>query len=286
MRDMTIFGVNSMVANLERVAVRTPSPVGDYTAAHWAPPHDFSALAEQHAAFVDLLDSLGCQVDVLPAADGLPDAIFTYDPAFVVPSGVIEFQAAKAARVGEGALLVNDLLALGVPLAGRLTGSARADGGDMWWLNPATLMIGRSYRTNTEAVRQIREIVAKDGVNVEVFDVPHDLGPEYCLHFMSVVSPVRNDLAVVYEKLAPVAMLQMMADHGIDTVVVPDNEYLSLGCNVLAVEPGVVVMAKGNDATAAALRERGVAVHFYEASEINKGEGGPTCLTRPVHRLG
>ena len=65
---------------------------------------------------------------------------------------------------------------------------------------------------------------------------------------------------------------------------VPDEDYLSLGCNVLTVEPGVVVMAKGNDATAALLRNHGVSVHFYEASEINKGEGGPTCLTRPIKR--
>ena len=64
----------------------------------------------------------------------------------------------------------------------------------------------------------------------------------------------------------------------------PEEDYLSLGCNILAVAPSVVVMASGNEATAKALRDHGVEVHVYEASEINKGEGGPTCLTRPIWR--
>jgi len=119
---------------------------------------------------------------------------------------------------------------------------------------------------------------------VEAFDMPHDLGPEYCLHLMSVVSPVREDLAVVYPRLAPVALLQALQARGIAWVEVPEEDYVSLGCNVLAVAPGVAVIAQGNDATAGLLRDRGVEVHEYEASEINKGEGGPTCLTRPILR--
>jgi N-dimethylarginine dimethylaminohydrolase len=279
------FGVNSMVAALERVAVRPPSPEGDYAAAHWAQPLDLDLLAKQHAEFVALLRRLGCGVDVLDPVDGLPDACFVYDPVFVVPSGAIEFRAAKAARVGEGSRLAGDLEALDVPLLGRLEGAATADGGDMFWLDPQTLAVGRSYRTNRAAVQQLRALVARDGVEVEVFDVPHDQGPEYCLHLMSLVSPVREDLAVVYERLAPVALLQSLAERGIAWVDVPDAEYLTLGCNVLAVAPGVVVIPAGNDRTAEALEDRGVEVHRYDASEINRGEGGPTCLTRPLLRM-
>jgi N-dimethylarginine dimethylaminohydrolase len=273
-----------MVAPLTRVAVRPPSLRGDYAVAHWAQPLDGALLLEQHAAFVALLERLGCGVEVLPPTDDMPDACFTYDPAFVIPSGVIELRGAKAVRAGEPPLLTADLEALGVPVVGRLTGDATADGGDMFWLDGSTLAVGRSYRTNAAAIEQLRPMLAADGVSIEVFDLPHDLGPEFCLHLMSVVSPVREDLAVVFERLAPIALLQALASRGIEYVAVPEEDYLSLGCNVLAVRPGVVVMAKGNDATAALLRNRGVEVHFYEASEINKGEGGPTCLTRPVKR--
>lgn len=279
------YGVTSMVAPLKRVAVRPPSPRGDYSKAHWAQPLDLDLLATQHADFVALLTSLGVSVEILQPVDDMPDAIFTYDPAFVVPSGVIEFQGAKQVRAGEPPLLAAELEGLGVPRVGRLTGAATADGGDMFWLDNTTLAIGRSYRTNQVAVDQIRAMVEPDGINVEVFDLPHDQGPEYCLHLMSVVSPIRDDLAVVFERLAPVALLQALAVRGIETISVPDEDYESLGCNVLTVAPGVVVIAEGNEATATLLRNHGVTVHTYQASEINKGEGGPTCLTRPIHRV-
>jgi len=281
----TGYGVSSMVGRLARVAVRPPSPRGDYEVAHWAQPLDFDLLARQHADFVALLERLGCTVEVLPPEEDMPDAIFTYDPAFVVPGGVIELRGAKTVRMGEPPLLASQLADLGVPVVGHLTAPATADGGDMFWLDASTLAVGRTYRTNQAAVDQLTAILAPMGIAVERFDMPHDLGPEYCLHLMSVVSPVREDLAVVYERLAPVALLQALAVRGIDTIGVPEEDYASLGCNILAVAPGVVVIAEGNDATVKALRDHGVEVHTYAASEINKGEGGPTCLTRPLLRL-
>ena len=278
------FGVRSMVAPLRRVAVRPPSARGDYPTAHWAQPLDMDALFQQHAAFVELLQRLGCTVEVLPPVDDMPDAIFTYDPAFVVPNGVIELRGAKVVRKGEPPLLAVQLQDLGVPIVGRLAAPATADGGDMFWLDDTTLAVGRTYRTNQAAIDQLRAILEPTGVTVESFDMPHDLGPEYCLHLMSVVSPVRENLAVVYERLAPVTLLQALTSRGIELVSVPEEDYVSLGCNILAVAPGVVVMAAGNEATAKALRDHGVEVHTYAASEINKGEGGPTCLTRPILR--
>lgn len=280
---MTQFGVTSMTAELKKVAVRPPSPRGDYQVAHWSQPLDLELLATQHAAFVALLEKLGCEVVELDPVDDMPDAIFTYDPCFVAGDGLIEFQGAKVVRAGEPPLLSAELQALGVPLRGRLTGEATADGGDMFWLDASTLAVGRSYRTNDAAIEQLREILAPD-INVETFDLPHDMGPEYCLHLMSVVSPIREDLALVYERLAPIRLLEALRKRGVQLLSLPEADYATLGCNVLVIRPGVVVIAAGNDATVELLRNNGVDVHVYEASEISKGEGGPTCLTRPLLR--
>jgi N-dimethylarginine dimethylaminohydrolase len=282
------YGVRSSVAELRRVAVRRPltggaDVVAQYEAAHWQTP-DLARLADQHAGFVSTLRSLGSDVVELDPVEGLPDAVFVYDPVFVGPSGSIELQAAKAARQGEATHLIEGLELAGVPTIGRLVGEATADAGDMFWLDEDTVAIGRSYRTNEAAVDQLRGILAGDGVGVEVFDVPHDMGPEYCLHLMSVISPVRDDLAVVYEKLAPVAMLRSLARRGIEWVTVDDDEYVTLGCNILAVRPGVVVMGQRNARTADKLRERGVEVHTFDSEQSDKGEGGPTCMTRPIAR--
>lgn len=276
-------GVRSSVGKLERVAVRPPSEVGDYLGAHWVDP-DLELLAAQHSDFAVLLKSLGAGVEELPPVDNMPDGIFVYDPVFIAGEGAIVLRAAKPARVPENDQLASDLEALGVPIIGRLTAPATADGGDMLFLDHDTLAIGYTYRTNEAAVEQIRAIVADQGITVVTFDMPHDLGPEYCLHLMSVISPVRDDLVVLYEKLAPTRLVQALHDRGITWVAVPDDEYLTLGCNVLAVEPGVAVLPAGNEVTAQRLRAAGVETHFYQASETNKGEGGPTCLTRPILR--
>jgi len=276
--------VRSMVAPLRRVAVRPPSAVGDYATAHWAMPVDLPRLHEQHATFTQLLCDLGSQVEVLPAVDDMPDACFVYDPVFVTGRGAIELRSAKSVRAGEPPILAAELAELAVPIIGRLTGPATADGGDMFWLDDHTLAVGRSYRTNQAAVDQLRAILNEEDATVAVFDVPHDNGPEYCLHLMSVVSPVREDLAVVYERLAPVALIQALHARGIEIIPLPEDDYPSLGCNILAVESGVVVIAHGNAATKQRLIDHGVRVHEYYATEINKGEGGPTCLTRPLDR--
>jgi N-dimethylarginine dimethylaminohydrolase len=272
-----------MTGELRRVAVRPPSTREDYAAAHWAQPVDLDLLTEQHAAFVELLRRLGCEVEVLNPVDDMPDGIFTYDPCFMVGSGFIELRGAKDARVAEPAVLAAELHECGIPRVGQLTGDATADGGDMFWLDATTLAVGRSYRTNDAAIGQLRQIL-EPGVTVTAFDIPHGLGPDFCLHLMSVVSPVSEDLAVVYEPLAPVRLLHELHTRGVEVLPLPEEDNLTLGCNVLAIRPGVAVIASGNDATVALLRDHGVEVHVYEASEISKGEGGPTCLTRPLLR--
>jgi len=284
---MSKFGVSSSVANLKRVAVRPPTRDADYQAAHWlgAPEQlDLDALQADHAAFVELLRELGCEVDVLPEAPGQPDACFVYDPAFTTPTGVIQLQGAKEARVKEPAMLAGDINALGMPTVGVLIGDATADGGDMFWLDNTTVAIGRTYRTNEAGEKQLREIFMAEGIEVLSFHMPHAMGPEFCLHLMSVISPIRDDLALVYEREAPVTLLQELAKRGIKTISVPDEEYMSLACNVLAIRPGVAVMPSGNPITAQLLRNAGIEVHIYKADVINRGEGGPTCLTRPLWR--
>jgi N-dimethylarginine dimethylaminohydrolase len=277
------FGVRSMVAPLKRVLVSTPATTGDFAAAGWQKPNP-EKLLQQHRAFCDLLTRLGCEVICLEPTEGLVDACFPYDPVFVTGSGAIELQMAKPARVQEPPRLSKALEAAGVPTIGKLNGNAIADGGDMFWLDQHTLAVGRGYRTNAEAHRQLGAILDQEGVTIERCDLPHHLGAGYVLHLLSLVSPVAEDLAVVFEPLAPVPLLESLKARKIRWIKVGREEWETQGCNILAVRPGVLVMTEGNPKTVKALEAAGCEVHLYEASEINKGEGGPTCLTRPVWR--
>jgi len=277
------YGVRSMSAPLHRVLTVRPSTTGDFAGAGWRTP-DTDELLREHEAFVGLLESLGVEVVRADAPDGMVDACFAYDPVFVTGAGAIELRMAKPARQDEPAFLVAEVEKAGVPVLGRLTGPATADGGDMFWLDESTLAVGRGYRTNAEAHRQLAGLLATEGVTVERADLPHHLGAAHVMHLMSVVSPLAPDLALVFEPLAPVPLLELLADRGYRTLAADPDELDDQGCNVLAVRPGVVVMADSAPRTRATLEKAGAEVHTYAASQVNKGDGGPTCLTRPLLR--
>jgi len=273
-----------MSAPLRRVLLRRPALAGDFAAADWRQP-DPALLLRQHEAFGQLLTDLGCEVEVAGAVDGLVDATYVRDPGLVTGRGAVLFQMAKPARQAEPELLGSALEAAGVPVAARLTGTACTDGGDYIWLDEHTMLAGRSYRTNPEGLRQMTGALAAEGVTLESVDLPHDRGPGHVLHLMSFISPLADDLALVYPPLAPVALMQTLAERGIEVVPVPADEYETMACNVLAVRPRQVVMLDGNPVTRAALAARGCEVHVYPGSEISvKGDGGPTCLTAPIWR--
>jgi dimethylargininase len=278
------FGVRSMSAPLHRVLLRRPAVCGDFAAAAWRPP-DVGLLGRQHEAFAQLLTDLGCEVEIAPAIEGLVDSTYVRDPGLVTGAGAVLFQMAKPARAAEPAHLGAALAAAGVPVRARLAGNARADGGDFVWLDERTVLAGRSYRTNAEGLRQLAQILAAEGARLESVDLPHDRGPGHVLHLMSLISPVAEDLAVVFPPLVPVRLMEALAERGVRVVPVPAEEYQTMGCNVLAVEPRRVVMLNGNPRTRAALESAGCEVHGYDGSEISvKGDGGPTCLTAPIWR--
>ena len=151
----------------------------------------------------------------------------------------------------------------------------------MCWLDETTLAVGRGYRTNAAAHDQLAEILAREGVTVERADLPHHLGPAHVMHLMSVVSPVAPDLAVVFEPLAPVPLLELLADRGYRTVPADPDELDDQGCNVLAVRPGVVVMADTAPRTRAALERAGVEVHSYRLPRSTRATAAPPASPAP-----
>ena len=286
MTTSTSWGTPDMVSKLSRVLVRTPTTIGKFVEeGFWRMP-DTSELLKEHEQFINLLESLGCQVDVAPSVEGLVDAVYMHDPMIMTPHGAILLRMAKPVRSPEPAEFRKDLERIGVPILGQLTEPAFADGGDKVWLDAKTLLIGHGYRTNQEGIDQIRAMLAPFDVDVFSFDLPHYEGPSAVLHLMSVLSPIAHDKAVVYEPLAPVRMLQFLESRGISWFTVSEKEMLTQGANILTIRPNVVVLAAGNPEIEGKLREGGVEVHVFAGNNIAvKGDGGPTCLTAPLLRV-
>lgn len=290
---MRTYGSQSLTAPLRRVLIKRPTET-EADAARWrefgylhAP--DAARLRAEHAAFVALLEESGVEVldedDYTPVPTHLLDAIFVYDPTIITDAGAIIGQPGKPLRRGEDDAMRRALSEIGVPILGIVGGEATMDGGDTLWLDHDTLCVGLSYRTNDAAVAHLHDLLAPLGVTVIALPLPHWHGPEECLHLMSLISPVAEDLAVVYPPLMPIPLMRLLEERGIRQIIVPDAEFPTLGCNVLAVAPRDVIMAAGNPLTSAALRAAGCTVREYECAEISLNrEGGPTCLTRPIWR--
>jgi N-dimethylarginine dimethylaminohydrolase len=281
------YGAQSMTAPLADVLVKRPGPA--FGAAFDDPAHGFLhpvdlALAQrEHDAFVETLASLGPRVHHLAAETASPDLVYVFDPLLVADRGAIPLRPGKPNRASEPASLEAWTAAAGIPTIGRIEAPGTAEGGDTFWLRPDLLVVGRTLRTNHSGAAQLAAIVGGDAL---IVDVPYWHGPAELIHLLSVISPVADDLAVVYLPLLPVGLWQVLLDLGIRLIEVPDGEFPTLGCNVLAVRPGVVLMAGGNPRTSAALAMAGCEVHTYAASEIGvNGSGGPTCLTRPLLRI-
>jgi len=283
---VTGYGAASMWGDLRRVLVRPP--LADDAAAWrdygWRSAPDPLRAGEEHEALCLLLEEAGAEVVVSRHDPGNPDAIYAYDPTLVGRAGAVLLRPGKAGRRAEPDATVEALESAGIPIVGRLEAPACVEGGDTLWLDDETLLVGHGYRTNAEGIGALGD--AFPGVTVIPFDLPHWTGPGEVLHLMSYISPLDHDLALVYARLAPVRLLELLAELEIRTVEVPDEEFESMGPNVLALGPSRALALEGNDETRRRLERAGVDVTVYQGDEISrKGDGGPTCLTRPLLRL-
>jgi N-dimethylarginine dimethylaminohydrolase len=279
------FGAASMTAPLRRVLVRAPlaEDVARWREYGWRAAPDPAAAAREHESFCSLLEDAGAEVVVSSHDPGNPDAIYVYDPVLVGRPGAVLLRPGKAGRRREPEELAPILKAAGVPIAAALSDPVSVEGGDTLWLDEQTLLVGIGYRSNDAAPRALSN--AFGGVDVIVFDLPHWNGEGEVMHLMSFVSPLDRDLALVYPRLAPVRLLRLLAEREIRVVEVPDDEFETQGPNVLALGPRRALALDGNRETRRRLERAGADVVVYRGDEISrKGDGGPTCLTRPLLR--
>ncbi|WP_221567111.1 dimethylarginine dimethylaminohydrolase family protein [Alkalihalobacillus sp. TS-13] len=285
---------SSMFRSLERVIVKHPKEAfisqenvsKQWELFNYIEEPDFNEALREYQDFILILAKHVPNIDYLPASSevGL-DSLYAHDPVKFTKEGAILLKSGKRSRQPETESYRRFLTDKNIPIIGELTGDAVADGGDIVWLDDRTLVVGRGYRTNDEAIRQLREMTAHQVDEFIVVPLTHDNGEEECLHLMSLISLVDENLAVVYSRLIPVFFRELLINRGIRLIEVPEDEYQNLGCNVLALAPRVCMIVEGTRSTKKQLLNAGATVYEYKGYEISyKGTGGPTCLTCPVVR--
>jgi dimethylargininase len=283
--EQKLYGCQSMTGELRRVLVRAPraEDLHGWKMCGWRAEPDPVEIAAEHVALCELLAGVGAEVVLAESpADGNPDAIYTYDPALVTNAGALLLHPGKECRRSEVPAMAEDFERAGVPVAGRLEDPEWAEGGDLCWLDERTLLAGCGYRTNAAGISRLQELLPE--IEVLAFDLPHWHGRDEVMHLMSLISPLAPDLAVVYAPLLPTRLAELLEERGVELVQVPDEEFATMGSNVLALAPRVALAVEGNPETRRRMERAGVEVLAYRGDELSKGDGGPTCLTRPLLR--
>ena len=288
------FNSHSMTGDLRRVLVCPPRNAG------WDRPEkvagwrevgfhrspDFSVAQSQHDILCRLLSEAGAEIVCLPPSDALTlDAVYAHDSSFATGDGLILMNPGKTSRVAEARAHATFCAQLGIPVCGEIRLPGTSEAGDIVWLDPKTLLIGHSYRTNKAGIDQMRALLAPKGVDVLSAPLPYGGGPSTCLHLMSLMSMLDEQTILVDLPWLAVETVEVLKARGFRLIEIEYSERDTLACNVLSLGSKRLVAIEDNGRTNRRLREAGFEVCTFPGSEICiNGSGGPTCLTRPLVR--
>jgi len=282
-------GRMSEVGQIKHMALRRPKEAfisqenvdAQWRVLNYTERPSYSRAVMEYDRFITLLRNFDIEIDFLPADENLSlDSLYVRDATIVTHQGVILCNMSKAERVHEPAVAGAAFAEFGVPVLGTIHGRGRLEGGDLVWFDDETLAVGRTYRTNDEGIRQLQSLI---GTKVRVITVPlpHYRGPGDVFHLMSILSPIDHDLALVYSPLMPIPFREWLINRGIQLIEVPENEFETMGCNVLTVAPRQCIMLEGNPQTKTLLEQAGVHVWEFSGLEISVKGSGWSDMSNP-----
>lgn len=281
------YGTQSSTSKLEVVQLIPPGnhDKDAFKSAGWSTLNPQRAKA-QFKRYIELLESEGVLVQLgEKAPNNNPDAIYAYDNCMILPQGAVVFRSIKANRSEEWKQCEADLQQLNIPILLTIEEPGHIDGGDLFWLSDSEVIAGLSWRSNLAGLNQLEAILNSCGIQLYCFDLPNVFGRSECLHLMSLISPLSAKFAVVNKNYLPVRLYQLLENRKIHLIHSPEDEFLSLGTNVLALGNNRVIILDTNVQTMNHLKEAGFIVIPIHAPDLCiAGTGGPTCLTRIISR--
>ncbi|MFP4646225.1 MAG: dimethylarginine dimethylaminohydrolase family protein [Candidatus Acetothermia bacterium] len=249
---------------------------------HWRESMDPDLAREQHASLVQAYRDHGVEVNFVEHEDqNLACAIFVTDSLFMTPEGAILANFGLDTRKGEEIYVRRALAKMDVPVVGMVHGAGKFEGATAMWVDPETVIIGTSIRTNETGKNQVKEILSHMGVKTFL----EQQIPYRSIHIDGIMSFVDRKKVLVDPDKLPYEIWKELTLRGFEMLEQEwPEERNNLAINTVALEPGRVLMAANNPRTKTLLEENGVETIEVDISEIIKGGGGIHCMTGLIKR--
>lgn len=281
------WSVSSEVGKLRDVLLHRPGKeienIGDPRIWRWREGMDPVKAREQHDALAEIYRQHGVNVHYVEnQREDRPNALFMRDTVLGTPEGAIICRHALRVRRGEERAAAATLAKLGVPIIKTINGSGVFEGACALWVDRETIILGTGVRSNAEGVRQVEQELVNMGVtNILHFQIPYGHA-----HLDGLMNIVDTKKAIIFPWQTPYDIWYALKERGFTFIEAPSVEEVKIGMamNVVALEPGLVILPQGNPQTRRALEKAGVEVIEVDISELMKGCGALHCMSAFLRR--
>lgn len=280
-------GIDSEWRRLKTVLVHRPGlemeiPEDKINELQFAEPLDLGRARAEHDFMVDMYQENGVDVHVLAPNPGMtPNQLYCADLFAMTPEGAILARPASTVRAGEERWVARTMGNLGIPVLKVLTGRATFEGADLMWVDPRTAVIGRGLRTNQAAIEQITTLLSEMGVTTLVFDMPFGT-----MHFMGMLRVVDKNLAFVWPRRTPHALVMTLQEQGYKVLPLPDLDeaMTNMAFNFVVLNKKKIMLPAKNPRSLAFYESCGIECLPVPVDELRKANGAMGCMTGILQR--
>lgn len=280
------WGVCSEVETLRAVLMRRPGKeveIFDPKAVRFSDePIDVELMRRQHDNVAKVYTDFGAKVYYVEhQLEDRPNAVFCRDLMFMTPEGAIITRPGMAARRGEERYVAEALAKIGVPILKTIAGDGMFEGANAMWVDRHTCVVSTGSRCNRSGYEQVKTELERMGVTVYHMQQPYSN-----IHIDGIMNAISHDKVLVHAAQVPYDIIDMLKKKGYEILEIPSRteQFRTLACNFVALEPNHILMAQGNPRTQEMLDKHGVNIDTVDISEILKGRGSLHCITAFLKR--
>ena len=233
---------------------------------------------EQHDELVKIFQQLGIDIKWQAAQPGHPDQVATRDFGVNTVGGVLIGNFRYEDNAGDTELAIETLEELKIPIIGRLMYGS-LEGGDCWYLNENTMVVGTGNRTTMEGIKEAEKILKS--FDIKVIPIQFE---EKWNHLDMIFSVVADKTVMLRPEALPDSFLKYLKQEKYEILDIPDRAVFAGTINLLALGKEKVLSFKENKLGNEKLKALGLEVYDPPLSQFLLGGSGPHCLTFELSR--